>query len=138
MSSAESSKITTAEVQATYVQRNPDVLTGTAQDNKKVFDALPLMIVDKHNELATVVATITSGEAPSAEEVMDARRGYDDTEYESLGNAIREQVSDAREDYTARIATVQGEIDDIESDISTIGDPITASEITEIVNGVGA
>jgi hypothetical protein len=127
MSSAESSKITTAEVQATYVQKNPNVLTGTAQENKKVFDALPLMIVDKHNELATVVATITSGEAPSAEEVMDARRGYDDTEYESLGNAIREQVS-----------ALQGEIDDIETDIETIGDPITASEITEIVNGVGA
>jgi hypothetical protein len=127
MSSAESSKITAAEVQATYVQRNPNVLTGTAQENKKVFDALPLMIVDKHNELATVVATITSGEAPSAEEVMDARRGYDDTEYESLGNAIRGQVS-----------ALQGEIDDIETDIETIGNPITASEITEIVNGVGA
>jgi hypothetical protein len=127
MSSAESSKITTAEVQATYVQRNPDVLTGTAQDNKKIFDALPLMIVDKHNELATVVATITSGEAPSAEEVMDARRGVDDTIYESLGNAIRGQAS-----------ALQGEIDDIETDIETIGDPITTSEITAIVNGVGA
>jgi hypothetical protein len=69
---------------------------------------------------------------------MDARRGYDDTEYESLGNAIREQVSYAREDYIERIATVQGEIDDIETGIETIGDPITASEITEIVNGVGA
>lgn len=46
-----------------------------------------------------------SGEAPSAAEVTNARTGYDGTVYDTLGNAIRGQITDAREYTTKTKAT---------------------------------
>lgn len=47
-------------------------------------------------EIAELIAP--SGEAPSAAEVTDARIGADGTTYTSLGDAIRDQVSDLKSD----------------------------------------
>lgn len=45
-------KITTAEVNQLHVQGVPgDRLTGTVQENKAVFDALPELLVERHNSL---------------------------------------------------------------------------------------
>lgn len=45
-------KISTAEVNQHHVQGVPgDRLTGTVQENKAVFDALPELIVERHNGL---------------------------------------------------------------------------------------
>lgn len=45
----DSYKISSAEQAAAKVQSAPDTLSGSAQDNKKVFDNLPTLIVDKLN-----------------------------------------------------------------------------------------
>ena len=51
-------KITTAEVNQYHVQGVPgDKLTGTVQENKAVFDALPELLVNRHNGLTDAVAT---------------------------------------------------------------------------------
>lgn len=50
-------KITEQEVNNLYVQGAPDKLTGSAEENKRVFDKLPLMIVDKYNALVETVET---------------------------------------------------------------------------------
>ena len=42
-------KITSAEISANQVQSAPDTLTGTPQNNKKVFDNLSLLIAGKFN-----------------------------------------------------------------------------------------
>lgn len=43
-------KITSGEINKAHVQKQPDKLTGTAQENKSVFDTLPELIARKHNE----------------------------------------------------------------------------------------
>lgn len=48
-------KITTADVQAVHVEAQPDVLQGTAQQNKKVFDKYSDMIVSHFNGLCDFV-----------------------------------------------------------------------------------
>ena len=44
-------KITEQEVINAYVQSAPDKLTGSAQENKSIFDRLPLLIIGKFNAL---------------------------------------------------------------------------------------
>lgn len=44
-------KITQQEIESVYVQGAPTKLTGTAQENKRVFDKLPLMIIEKINDI---------------------------------------------------------------------------------------
>ncbi len=53
------SKITDVEVQNVYVQSQPDKLTGTAQQNKSIFDALPLLIKNKINEIVDILNSTT-------------------------------------------------------------------------------
>lgn len=49
-------EITDQNVQSTYVQSQPDRLTGTAQQNKAVFDALPQLIIQRFNLLLEALA----------------------------------------------------------------------------------
>ena len=44
-------KISESEIQTTGVQAQADTLTGSAADNKKVFDALPTLVIQKLNSL---------------------------------------------------------------------------------------
>ncbi len=44
-------KISESAIQSTGVQSQPDTLTGSAADNKKVFDALPTLIIRQFNLL---------------------------------------------------------------------------------------
>ena len=58
-------EITDQNVQSVYVQSQPDRLTGTAQQNKAVFDALPQLIRQRFNELLeTLAGTGAAGEIP--------------------------------------------------------------------------
>ena len=57
--------ITDQNVQSTYVQSQPDRLTGTAQQNKAVFDAFPQLIRQRFNELLELLtAESGAGEIP--------------------------------------------------------------------------
>ena len=48
-------KITEQEVNNAYVQSAPDKLTGSTQENKSIFDRLPLLIIDKFNDFITAI-----------------------------------------------------------------------------------
>ena len=53
-------KITQEEIEKNWVQSAPDQLRSndsTVQDNKKIFDKLPLLICEKHNALSEYVKT---------------------------------------------------------------------------------
>lgn len=57
--------ITDQNVQSVHVQSQPDRLTGTAQQNKAVFDALPKLIIQRFNLLLEALAgTGGAGEIP--------------------------------------------------------------------------
>lgn len=53
-------KISSAEVSANQVQSAPDTLTGTPSDNKRVFDNLAVLIVNKLNAVIEKLATDTN------------------------------------------------------------------------------
>ena len=69
------------------------------------------------------IDNIIAGEAPSAEEVVDARLGADGVTYASLGTGIRSQFTDVKsalsDEETARIA-LAGRVTTAESDIDTL------------------
>lgn len=48
-------KITEAQIESVYVQSAADTLSGTAQENKKVFDKLPLLTIENYNALIDAI-----------------------------------------------------------------------------------
>ena len=54
------------------------------------------------------IDNIIAGPAPSAEEIVDARLGADGVVYPSLGDAIRDQVSDVKSDISEKERTYLG------------------------------
>ena len=62
------SKISTEKAAETGVQSQPDALTGSAEENKKVFDLLPLLIIERLNKLIeSLQATNSAGQLGAAE-----------------------------------------------------------------------
>ena len=94
---------------------------GSDTGKKKIKD-----ITDPLN--ARIDNIIAGGDAPSAAEIIDARLGANGKTYASLGDAIRDQVSDLK-DATDSIAYVKTNLFD--KDNATVGKYISnGSEIT--------
>lgn len=55
-------KISQSDIEQVHVEAQPTVLQGSAQQNKQVFDAFPLMIVEKFNGALEEIANDTSAE----------------------------------------------------------------------------
>lgn len=49
-------KITSTEIAQNKVQSAPDTLTGTPQDNKRVFDKLAELIASKYNSMLNQIS----------------------------------------------------------------------------------
>ena len=54
------SKISAEKAAETGVQSQPDALTGSAEENKKVFDLLPLLIIEMLNKLIEALQAANS------------------------------------------------------------------------------
>lgn len=61
-------KITEQEVNGVYVQSAPDKLTGSAEENKRIFDRLPLLIIDKFNALIDSFASTVETEITASDD----------------------------------------------------------------------
>ena len=70
---------------------------------------------------------IAGGDAPSAAEVTDARRGEDGINYPSLGDAIRSQVANLEDDSAYTAEMVGAEINALIDKASSVG---TAAAVT--------
>lgn len=64
-------RIDETEIVANRVQNAPDVLEGTATENKAVFDKLPMLIIKRYNEMFEELA-ITADTMKKLQEI-----GYD-------------------------------------------------------------
>lgn len=62
-------KITSGEINKSHVQKQPDRLTGTAQENKSVFDTLPELIAKKHNEALDEIVSAFSSQNTKVETI---------------------------------------------------------------------
>lgn len=71
------------------------LLEGTSKQIKSLENNLSEVDTDLNGRIDNIIA---GGAAPSAAEIIDARRGADGVNYSSLGAAVRSQVSDLNDD----------------------------------------
>ncbi len=91
------SKISAEKAAETGVQSQPDALTGSAEENKKVFDLLPLLIIERLNKLIESLQAANSAEQIGAA-AFDSVAG--DTVQEQLRN-IQKNLEDYRREVVA-------------------------------------
>lgn len=111
-------KVTNAEVQAAHVQAAPNTLTGTAQENKAVFDGYPELLKEKHNNLIDAIDDALSEKADSSdvEAALAEKADIDDVD-----TALAEKVDKiegkglSANDYTdadkALVGTITNKVD---------------------------
>lgn len=105
--------------------------TDTGKISKTgLFSDIEQKLTDTENQLnGRIDNIIAGGAAPSASEIVDARRGADGVDYASLGEAIRSQVT-----------TLQEEIDSVDGELWTnlfIGQSLQRSWYVDPSTGVG-
>lgn len=87
------SKISAEKAAETGVQSQPDALTGSAEENKKVFDLLPLLIIERLNKLIEALQTANSAGQIGATEFSNVTG---DTVQEQL-QSIQKNLEDYRD-----------------------------------------
>ena len=93
-------KISESAIQSTGVQSQPDTLTGSAADNKKVFDALPILIIRQFNLLLEALG----GTGAASEVPIEPIDGMTAT---NVQKALAE-ISKNLADYVAKIKGAGG------------------------------
>ena len=69
-------KITTAQIQEVHIQAQPDILRGSAQQNKEKFDLYSDMIVGHFNDLCDFVAADVSAEVEASVKQLYRNLGW--------------------------------------------------------------
>lgn len=87
------SKISAEKAAETGVQSQPDALTGSAEENKKVFDLLPLLIIEMLNKLIEALQAANSAGQIGATEFTNVTG---DTVQEQL-RSIQKNLEDYRD-----------------------------------------
>ena len=64
-------KIQPGEIRNSHVQKQPNRLTGTADENKRVFDILPELIAKKHNEALEEIVGAFSAQNSKVETINE-------------------------------------------------------------------
>ena len=91
------SKISAEKAAETGVQSQPDALTGSAEENKKVFDLLPLLIIEMLNKLIEALQAANSAGQIGATEFTNVTGG---TVQEQL-QSIQKNLEDYRREVKA-------------------------------------
>lgn len=87
------SKISAEKAAETGVQSQPDALTGSAEENKKVFDLLPLLIIERLNKLIEALQAANSAGQIGADAFTNVTGG---TVQEQL-QSIQKNLEDYRD-----------------------------------------
>ena len=87
------SKISAEKAAETGVQSQPDALTGSAEENKKVFDLLPLLIIEMLNKLIEALQAANSAGQIGADAFTNVTGG---TVQEQL-QSIQKNLEDYRD-----------------------------------------
>lgn len=91
------SKISAEKAAETGVQSQPDALTGSAEENKKVFDLLPLLIIERLNKLIEALQAANSAGQIGTTEFSNVTG---DTVQEQL-HSIQKNLEDYRREVKA-------------------------------------
>jgi len=124
--------ITAGEINAAHVEAAPDKLTGTAADNKRIFDAYPDLIKNKYNETVGKLNSTTDGSS-----------GADNVGTTPVGEGTADSVQGVLEELNLRL-TGADRITLLLAAINTIGAVAndehrlcTAKDIVDYISAIG-
>ena len=139
MSYLDDTKITDGERDARHVQAADDRLTGSAPQNKAVFDALPEYIVTKHNALITALQTkqtsVDGNIADIQEDITDIETKLATVEEGAEVNVQADwsQYIDTADDYIKNKPTIPSDTNDLTNGagfISAETDPVFSASVS--------
>lgn len=91
------SKISAEKAAETGVQSQPDALTGSAEENKKVFDLLPLLIIEMLNKLIEALQAANSAGQIGATEFTNVTGGTVQEQLQSIQKNLEDYRREVKE-----------------------------------------
>ena len=91
------SKISAEKAAETGVQSQPDALTGSAEENKKVFDLLPLLIIERLNKLIEALQAANSAGQIGADAFTNVTGGTVQEQLQSIQKNLEDYRRDVKE-----------------------------------------
>ena len=91
------SKISAEKAAETGVQSQPDALTGSAEENKKVFDLLPLLIIEMLNKLIEALQAANSAGQIGADAFTNVTGGTVQEQLQSIQKNLEDYRRDVKE-----------------------------------------
>ena len=91
------SKISAEKAAETGVQSQPDALTGSAEENKKVFDLLPLLIIERLNKLIESLQAANSAGQIGATEFTNVTGGTVQEQLQSIQKNLEDYRREVKE-----------------------------------------
>lgn len=132
------SKISAEKAAETGVQSQPDALTGSAEENKKVFDLLPLLIIERLNKLIeSLQAANSAGQIGAAaftnvtgdtvqEQLRSIQKNLEDYRREVVANGAENVGMTPFDGVTAN--TVQAALEQLQTNLVTYMQLIASAE----------
>ena len=91
------SKISAEKAAETGVQSQPDALTGSAEENKKVFDLLPLLIIERLNKLIESLQAANSAGQIGADAFTNVTGGTVQEQLQSIQKNLEDYRREVKE-----------------------------------------
>ena len=131
------SKISAEKAAETGVQSQPDALTGSAEENKKVFDLLPLLIIERLNKLIESLQAANSAGQIGAAAFPNVTGGTVQEQLQSIQKNLEDYRREVKENGAENVGitpfkgvtseTVQAALEEIRRQI----DDVTAGVIPD-------
>ena len=132
------SKISAEKAAETGVQSQPDALTGSAEENKKVFDLLPLLIIEMLNKLIEALQAANSAGQIGATEFSNVTGGTVQEQLQSIQKNLEDYRREVKENGAENVGmtpfdgvnanTVQAALEQLQANLVTYMQLIASAE----------
>ena len=115
------SKISAEKAAETGVQSQPDALTGSAEENKKVFDLLPLLIIERLNKLIESLQAANSAGQIGADAFTNVTGGTVQEQLQSIQKNLEDYRREVKENGAENVGmnanTVQAALEQLQANL---------------------
>lgn len=132
------SKISAEKAAETGVQSQPDALTGSAEENKKVFDLLPLLIIERFNKLIESLQAANSAGQIGADAFTNVTGGTVQEQLQSIQKNLEDYRDAVKVNGAENVGmtpfdgvtanTVQAALEQLQSNLVTYTQLIASAE----------
>ena len=132
------SKISAEKAAETGVQSQPDALTGSAEENKKVFDLLPLLIIERLNKLIEALQAANSAGQIGADAFTNVTGGTVQEQLQSIQKNLEDYRDAVKVNGAENVGmtpfdgvtanTVQAALEQLQSNLVTYTQLIASAE----------